>query len=428
MKKKTIIKIIILVSLLVIIGMISINVWVHNTNSKKQKMYDDQISSYLNSVEKWSKDNLNQSSIISKVTLKTLIEKGYVEDGIINPLTNEAFESSMRFCVINDNGELKYNYDDGVNCGETVVTYENTPNDMHNGYLYTQVVKINFSNLEGLEYYVKTMRNAVTNTNINYSCGKEVNPLSCRSINSTKNIKANTWYKVSGDIEITYDETDKENTTLYAYVTDNVKYKDLININVSKIDRNSPIVVLYNPVSTTNSISVNIKNMLDNETDIASSICIYGTTDGEYTTVSMSNTRGKLSKCIINYKLKDKTYYYQVCATDSVGNVGCAKGSSLIQSVNKPVIKYNDNNEISIAYYIKSTSKVTLKDKTLAYCGKKIMPEECISNEINEILPNVWYKVSADVVLAYEENSKGSLYALIYNNDGYVISSTAKIN
>ena len=439
MKKKTIVKIVILIVLIAIISITFVNIYFHNANVKKQKMYDEQISAYLDSVKKWSEDNTSSNSIISKVTLKKLIDLGYTKDGIINPLTNEEFDSNMRFCVINDNGELKYNYDDGINCGETIVTYDNTPKDRYNGYLYSQVVNIDFSNLEGLEYYIKTMRDASTNTNINYSCGKDTNPMNCRSIGSTKNIKANTWYKVSGDIEVTYDESDKENTILYAIVTDNVKYKDINNINVSKIDRNNPVVVLDNPVSTTNSISVSIKNMIDNETDIESSICRYGTSEGEYTTVSMSNIRGKLSKCIINYKLKDKTYYYQVCATDKVGNVGCAKGSSLIQSVNKPTITYNDENEMTVlfnnkkkknelVYYIKTTKKVILKENTIAYCGKKTLPEECIANEVKEILPNVWYKVSPEVVVIHEKDIKGTLYALIYNEDGYAISSTAKIN
>ena len=41
-----------------------------------------------------------------------------------------------------------------------------------NEYLYTQIAYVDFSNLEGLEYYIKSTRDAVSNTNINYICNK----------------------------------------------------------------------------------------------------------------------------------------------------------------------------------------------------------------------------------------------------------------
>ena len=434
MKKKKIIGIIIAL-VLVFVSVLSVKIVHYNVMKKRKELYNEKISYFIDNVKRYGEDNVSKDSIIFKLTLKDLISNNYVEEYQYDPLHNEFFSEDLTFCIINDNGEYNYVIDDGENCGETIIELKNTPEEAYNDYLYTQVAYIDFSNLEGLEYYIKTTRDAVSNTNINYVCNKGDEPNSCRSIKSTKTLKADYWYKVSGDIEITYDEHSDTVSHIYALVTDNVKYTNINSEVIDKIDRTSPVVVLDTPVSTTNSISVKVKDMLDNETGVASSVCRYGAKEDEYKTISMSNTRGKLSKCIINYKLKDKIYYYQVCATDEVGNVGCASGNSLIESVNSPIttyledginIDFNNKKNKNLTYYIKTTKEVILEDSTLAYCDKELLPNDCIKSEITKLKPNIWYQVSSKIDLTYKE-SDFIIYTVIYNNDEYAKSTTTVV-
>ena len=431
MKKKTIISIITVI-VLVFVSILTAKIVHYNVMKKKKGLYEEKISYFIDNVKKYKEDKISNDSIIVKLTLKDLVSNNYIEEYQYDPLHNEFFKDDLTFCIINNNGTYEYLIDDGKNCGETIIELKNTPEEAYNDYLYTQVAYVDFSNLEGLEYYIKSTRDAISNTNINYMCNKGDEPLSCRGIKSTKIIKADTWYKVSGDIEITYDEHSDSVSFIYALVTDGKEYNNVTSETIDKIDRTSPVVVLDTPVSSTNSISVKIKDMLDNETGVASSICRYGNQEDEYKTISMSNTRGKLSKCIINYKLKDKVYYYQVCATDEVGNVGCAKGNSLIESINSPIatyldneikIDYNNKKNKNLTYYIKTTKEVELDDVTLAYCDKGLLPDDCIKSEITKLKPNIWYEVSGKVNLKYDDGDF-IIYAVIYSLDEYASSNT----
>ena len=61
--------------------------------------------------------------------------------------------------------------------------------------------------------------------------------------------------------------------------------------------------------------------MADAKTEIGSYICKYSATSGSYTT--NGNTVAS-SKCTIT-GLSNKAYYYQICATDGVGNISDSK-------------------------------------------------------------------------------------------------------
>lgn len=398
---------------------------------QKQKEYNEKINIFLDGVKKWKENNqyYNNDAIIVKLNLNDLIKEGYASSDVINPLTNHVFDN-IKFCIINNNGDYSYEYDDGTNCGNTLISYEHNPK-MYDGYVYEEIISIDFSDLEGLEYYIKTSSNAISNININYVCGKE-EKRPCREIHATKNIKANVWYKVPGNMKLTYDEHNDDIGYIYTLTTDEKGFKNVTTSTISKIDRKSPVVVLDFPISSTNTVSVKIKNMIDNETDIADSTCNYGTTLGEYNTTSMKSRWGKLSKCTINYKLKDKTYYYQVCATDKVGNVGCAYGNSLLPSVKKTILDYDDNLLINfnnkkknITYYIKSNDNINLTTETIAYCGKDVLPGNCINNKVTSLVANVWYQVSSEVKVNLDVDA--TIYGVTYIDDIYVSSFTAKI-
>lgn len=424
--KKTF-KIVIIIFFIIVIFNI-VNLYIKSNIDKK---YETAINNYLKDLASWHESEVkNKGTVIINITLGDLVDRGY-STITLNPKTKKPFDKNMKFCIINDNGEYKYYQNDGNNCGKTNIKYINTPKTIQNDYLYSQILNIDFPDLEGLEYFIKSSRVASSNTNINYYCRKGIRPSSCREVSSTKNIEADKWYKVSGDILITYDEHSDEEGILYALVKDNLGYENIITITLNKIDRVAPIVVLDSPVTSTNSISIKIKDIIDNETGIASSLCRYGTTIDNYTTMSMSNKWGKLSKCSINYILKDKVYYYQICATDNVGNVGCSNGSSLIKSIKNPKIDrdmkitFNTKKNKSFTYYIKSDSEITIDTNTISYCGKDILPRDCINSGVRKLIPNVWYQVENIITIKSISDKYTNIYALTYSNDEYIAYMSA---
>ena len=153
MKKKFTFKLILIIFAAVLALWLVINGVILIVNNHKQKAFDAQMVEYLENVKLYKENNensINKNAVIIKVTLGDLIDGNYTKDNIQNPLTGEIFSRDMTFCIINDNGEYTYKYDNGVDCGNTIITYTNTPEEMYNGYLYTQVVHIDFSPLEGL--------------------------------------------------------------------------------------------------------------------------------------------------------------------------------------------------------------------------------------------------------------------------------------
>ncbi len=431
MDKRKIIKITIISIVGILLLFLIVNGILYFNARGKKKKYDTIISSYIEDLKLWAHDNINNNSVITKVTLNDLVTNGYSK-ALKNPYTKNYFGDETAFCIIKDNDEYLYLYDDGTNCGDTILETIDDPEESYNDYLYSQTIKASFMSLEGLEYYIKSSKDATSNINLNFACGKE-SIGNCTEIKSTKKIKANVWYRISGNIEILYEDHSLEEGYLTTFVTDNVNYKETKKIITSKIDRKAPIVVLDSPITSTNSISIKVDSILDNDTDIASSVCRYGTKEDEYTTISMSNTKGKLSKCSINFILKDKIYYYQVCATDKVGNVGCAKGSSLIQSIKNPKVTYTsdgitidyNNKSKGLSFYIRSNIELELSDVTKNYCGKESLPKDCISNKVTKLLPNVWYEVSSkDIDVKY--NKEGIIYMLVMDDDR-IVSTSANV-
>ncbi len=412
---------------------------------KNQKEYNKIIEKYLDGVEKWKNDNISESdkAIITKVTLKELLDGNYVEKNIKNPLTKKVFSEDLSFCVIKEDNNYLYKYDDGKECGNSFITYETVPEEAYNGYVYEQKVKVDFSNIVGLEYYIKSSVDGVADMNVYFMCGKDSKPANCINIPTTRNIEAGKWYRVAGDIDILYDEQNDNPGIIKVLTTDHVLYSNIVEGEITKIDRTKPVVVLDTPVSTTNSISVKIIDIKDSETDIASSVCKYGTEENKYTTESMHNRNGKLSKCSINFKLKDKTYYYQVCATDMVGNTGCAEGNSLIKDIKLPTltmetkesgkivnITFNGSKKKNLTYYIKSTTAGVTLQQVTSYCGTDVLPTNCTEKRITSILPNVWYQVSGDLSVVYTSEVLDSdfLYALVYSNNEYGSSAAIGLN
>ncbi len=81
----------------------------------KQKLYNEQVNSFIESAETWALGNASSlpevgSSI--KLTLKTLIDENFIKKGIKNPVTNEPFSNDEYICIFNINGNYVYKFND----------------------------------------------------------------------------------------------------------------------------------------------------------------------------------------------------------------------------------------------------------------------------------------------------------------------------
>src|SRR5574344_2644671 len=439
MKKKgfTLVELLATIALLAIILLIGTTSVSKIIKENKQKAYNIQIDAFLDDVRLWAMDNVSSLPANTKIYILSLAD-----------LINGSYASSG---VINNDGNYTYHLDEGDACGKTYVTYSYIPSSLQNGYSYSTTVSIDYSNVIGLNYYVKSSHNATSSENLLSNCGTSTNPSSCSSITSTTALAANTWYKVSDDTDITYTEADSNTETLYAITNDGSDFSSIVTASINKIDRTNPVVTLTTPTSTTNSISIPVTSMTDDESGIASYTCNYGTSEGNYTATSMSGT-GTLSKCTISYRSKNTTYYYQVCATDKVGNTGCAVGNSTTLDIVNPTITYTndpttpvngyvksqiinvdfDGTNITSPYYYIKTTRSGVSSLTTTYsCGTSTNPSSCSSiTSTTTLAANTWYRVSGDVSVTYTDDSdiEGTLYALTYDGNNYSSAVTGTIS
>ena len=130
------------------------------------------------------------------------------------------------------------------------ITLTNTPTTAVNGYLTKQVATVKYptANLTTPNYYIKTTRAGTSNIAVTSSCGTSTNPGTCSTITSTKTLAANTWYKVSGNLTVTYNTTATSTGTIYAYAYDGTAKRTTASKNISKIDPTAPSVptITYN--------------------------------------------------------------------------------------------------------------------------------------------------------------------------------------
>lgn len=151
MKKKmnnkgfTLIELITVIVVIAIIAVITFQIVTDRINSSKEKAYDIQV----NNIEDAAKKYMLENSSIDKnhlnticVTIKTLQEKGYLEQGnIINPMTSENFDVEKNYVKIKyDLDKNQYDYTFTDICTYTTVTPASetiiTNNNIKNAGLY----------------------------------------------------------------------------------------------------------------------------------------------------------------------------------------------------------------------------------------------------------------------------------------------------
>src|SRR5574344_1830099 len=200
------------------------------------------------------------------------------------------------------------------------ISYENNPSSSINGYLLYQVVKVVYdnTNVENASYYIKSTRVGTSNIDISKSCGTGTIPSDCSDINSITSIEANTWYEVSGNIEITYVDNSIEENTLYALTYDGTNYSNASTGTISKIDKEIPTV------TTSVSGKVGTLTMTDNESGI-SSYCV-NTSD-----TIVGCTWSDTTSTTATYTATSAGTYYAF-AKDKLGNVSNSSSFEILQS------------------------------------------------------------------------------------------------
>ncbi len=107
----TLIELLGVITILAIVLMIGTNAVSKVIKENKQHMHDEQMNNFVDAVRSWSYDHIQElpteGSTIT-ITLETLITDKFINDGIIDPLTDEAFPKTTSFCIKNINGNYTY--------------------------------------------------------------------------------------------------------------------------------------------------------------------------------------------------------------------------------------------------------------------------------------------------------------------------------
>ena len=109
----TLVELLAVITLLAILLLIGASTMSKIIKGNKQKMYDNQIASFKESVNAWSMGHTNELPEVGssvRVTLGTLIDNNYVKDNIVNPVTGEVFSRDIYFCITNVAGNYEYTY------------------------------------------------------------------------------------------------------------------------------------------------------------------------------------------------------------------------------------------------------------------------------------------------------------------------------
>lgn len=189
------------------------------------------------------------------------------------------------------------------------ISYDNEPSIETNDYFNKQIVRVD-TKLD--TYYIYSSKDASIDIKNIYECGSGTLPLNC-SNTSDYIIKADVWYKVSGNIKILYSNDSKETGNLKVF--DN----NIYNVVLSKIENtipSAPTIKGGNDIWTNEPITVSIDNqgtaysgvmnyeylILDNNIKPTTSFAASGV--GESVTITDSGTKYIYFRTVSNGNIK----------------------------------------------------------------------------------------------------------------------------
>ncbi len=310
--------------------------------------------------------------------------------------------------------------------GSTAISLSLTQYPTSTEYAQYKVVKAKFTsnNVTTPTYYIKTTVATIGNLS-GISCGTGNDPSTCQGT-STTNYAANTWYKVSSNIDITF----KANGTLYARVNDGESYSSAETMTITKIDTTPPDLVLGSLKQTTKKTTIPF-TASDSESGIDGTTCKYGTSTSYDKDGVIAN-----SKCEMKGLTSNTKYYYILVTTNKAGLTKTVTGDTVsgVTTISFDMTKYpldtsysqyknvqvtfNASNVSVPTYYIKTTVSTTGNVSGIS-CGTGNDPSTCQGTSTTSYAANTWYKVPSSVKVNFTDN--GTVYARV--NDGEIYSS-----
>ena len=230
------------------------------------------------------------------------------------------------------------------------ITLTNTPTTAVNGYLKNQVAKVtyNSTNISSPQYFIKTTRVGTSSVAVTKTCGTGTMPSTCTSVTSTTTLSANTWYQVSGNVNVTYNKAASTTATIYAITYDGTNYSGASTGTISKIDTIGPTNVTITPVALTGikpRISISV-GATDSDSGIKKYVIYYGNSS-----TTLTSTKEITSTAVTLDVTAGANYYFKVRAYDNLDNYTDSSVSSPVKACS-----YNTNYYSSWTTY---SSKLT---------------------------------------------------------------------
>ena len=147
------------------------------------------------------------------------------------------------------------------------------------------ILKVTFdkTNVASPQYFIRSGRAGTASANTTQVCGNGNNPANC-SNSAVTALAAGYWYKVSGNINVTYSTTTDSTATLTALTYDGNNYSGAGTGTISKIDVEKASVSLGTVTATTNSIVINYTLGDNNRSGVGTYTCKYSSTKDTYNT------------------------------------------------------------------------------------------------------------------------------------------------
>ena len=148
-----------------------------------------------------------------------------------------------------------------TNVVKPTVTFTQTPEASIKATSKDITVSFTATGITAPTYYIKSTINTTSNINA-YSCGTSTMPGTC-SGSATKNITANTWYKVT----LTPVLTLTDNGSIYGLINDGESYLTAQTTTITSIIKNAS-EVYYNNSTFTNGEKISVQEALENLYDM----------------------------------------------------------------------------------------------------------------------------------------------------------------
>ena len=143
-----------------------------------------------------------------------------------------------------------------TNVVKPTVTFIQTPEASVKATSKDVTVTFTATGITAPTYYIKSTINTTSNINA-YSCGTSTMPGTC-SASATKNITANTWYKVATNPVITL----TDNGSIYGLINDGESYLTAQTTTITSIIKNAS-EVYYNNSTFTNGENISVQEALE---------------------------------------------------------------------------------------------------------------------------------------------------------------------